>query len=193
MYQGNSASRTVALGGVLAALALCVMWLGGLLGIATYVSPMLCAILLQIVKNICGNRLGWAWYGAVAILSLLLVSDREAAWVFVFLGYYPLVKPWLDRRRLPFLWKGLLFNGSIGILYTLLVSGTQGGVCGHGPCAADFTGGDRQCELFPPGSGSPEAFLQKAGPLWRINGSSTSFCAGTGRCIPALPGTRKSD
>ena len=47
MYQGNSASRTVALGGVLAALALCVMWLGGLLGIATYVSPMLCAILLQ--------------------------------------------------------------------------------------------------------------------------------------------------
>ena len=35
MYQGNSASRTVALGGVLAALALCVMWLGGLLGIAT--------------------------------------------------------------------------------------------------------------------------------------------------------------
>lgn len=122
MYQGNSASRTVALGGVLAALALCVMWLGGLLGIATYVSPMLCAILLQIVKNICGNRLGWAWYGAVAILSLLLVSDREAAWVFVFLGYYPLVKPWLDRRRLPFLWKGLLFNGSIGILYTLLLS-----------------------------------------------------------------------
>ena len=91
MHQAHSASRTMALGGVLAALALCVMWLGGLLGIATYVSPMLCAILLQIVKNPCGNRLGWACYGAVAILSLLLVSDREAAWVFVFLGYYPLV------------------------------------------------------------------------------------------------------
>lgn len=122
MHQAHFASRSMALGGVLAALALCVMWLGGFLGIATYVSPMLCAILLQIVKNTCGNRLGWAWYGAVAILSLLVVSDREAAWVFVFLGYYPLVKPWLDRRKPPFLWKGLLFNGSILILYTLLLS-----------------------------------------------------------------------
>ena len=35
MHQAHSASRTMALGGVLAALALCVMWLGGRLGIAT--------------------------------------------------------------------------------------------------------------------------------------------------------------
>ena len=121
MYQGNSASRTVALGGVLAALALCVMWLGGLLGIATYVSPMLCAILLQIVKNICGNRLGWAWYGAVAILSLLLAPDKEAAAVFLFLGYYPIVKPRLDGTKLRWLWKGLLFNGSVVVMYWLLI------------------------------------------------------------------------
>ena len=121
MYQGNSASRTVALGGVLAALALCVMWLGGLLGIATYVSPMLCAILLQIVKNICGNRLGWAWYGAVAVLSLLLAPDKEAAAVFAALGYYPMVKPRLERRKWPWLWKGLLFNAVILALYWLLI------------------------------------------------------------------------
>ena len=121
MYQGNSASRTVALGGVLAALALCVMWLGGLLGIATYVSPMLCAILLQIVKNICGNRLGWAWYGAVAILSLLLAADKEAAAVFAALGYYPLVKPRLEKTKWPWLWKGLLFNAVILALYWLLI------------------------------------------------------------------------
>ena len=121
MYQGNSASRTVALGGVLAALALCVMWLGGLLGIATYVSPMLCAILLQIVKNICGNRLGWAWYGAVAILSLLLAADKEAAAVFAALGYYPLVKSRLEKTKWPWLWKGLLFNAVILALYWLLI------------------------------------------------------------------------
>lgn len=121
MHQAHSASRTVALGGVLAALALCVMWLGGLLGIATYVSPMLCAILLQIVKNTCGNRLGWAWYGAVAILAVLLSADKEAAAVFVFLGYYPIVKPRLDGTRPAWLWKGLLFNGSIGVMYFLLL------------------------------------------------------------------------
>ena len=119
--RSTPASR-MALGGVLAAVAVVIMSLGGLIPVATYVCPMLCAVLLQVVLMTCGKRVAWAWYGAVAILSLLLVSDREAAWVFVFLGYYPLVKPWLDRRKLPFLWKGLLFNGSVLILYTLLLS-----------------------------------------------------------------------
>ena len=105
-YQSNSA-RPVALGGVLAALGLCVMCLGSVTGIATYVSPMFCALLLEAVLNICGARMAWAWYGAVAVLSLLLVTDREAAWVFVFLGHYPIIKPWLDRRRMKYLWKAL--------------------------------------------------------------------------------------
>ena len=81
--------------------------------------------------------------GAVAILSLLLVSDREAAWVFVFLGYYPLVKPWLDRRKLPFLWKGLLFNGSVLILYTLLLS-----VLGLPELQSEFAGMGRVLLIF---------------------------------------------
>lgn len=115
-------AQTVTMGGVLAALAVSIMWLGGLLGIATYVSPMLCAILLQVVKQLCGSRLGWAWYAAVAMLSLLLVTDREAAWVFVFLGYYPMVKPWMDRRKGRFIWKGIYFNGSIFLLYRLLLT-----------------------------------------------------------------------
>lgn len=116
-----TSARAVALGGVLAALGLCLMWLGGLMGIATYAAPMLCAVLLQVVKQIFGSRLGWAWYAAVAILSLLLVTDREAAWVFVFLGYYPMIKPWLDKRKLRLLWKGLFFNGSVFMLYALLL------------------------------------------------------------------------
>lgn len=119
-YQSNSA-RPVALGGVLAALGLCVMCLGSVTGIATYVSPMFCALLLEAVLNICGARMAWAWYGAVAVLSLLLVTDREAAWVFVFLGYYPIIKPWLDQRRMKYLWKVLLFNGLVALLYWLLI------------------------------------------------------------------------
>lgn len=114
------ASR-MALGGMLAALAVVTMSLGGLIPIATYVSPMLCAILLQVALLSCGVRVAWAWYGAVAILAVLLSPDKEAAAVFVFLGYYPIVKPKLDRTRPAWLWKGLLFNGSIGVMYFLLL------------------------------------------------------------------------
>lgn len=114
------ASR-IALGGVLAALAVVIMSLGGLIPIMTYVSPMLCALVLQLVMELCGVRLAWAWYGAVAILSSLLSADKEAAAVFVLLGYYPIVKPKLDALRLSWLWKLLLFNVSVGVMYFLLL------------------------------------------------------------------------
>ena len=31
------------------------------------------------------------------------------------------MKPWLDGRKLRFLWKGLLFNGSVIALYAVLI------------------------------------------------------------------------
>lgn len=114
-------ARAVALGGVLAAAACVVMCMGGLIPVATYVCPMLCAMLLQIVLRSCGGRIAWAWYAVVAVLSLLLGPDKEAAAVFVFLGYYPIVKPKLDRLPLNWLWKLLLFNAACGVMYGLLI------------------------------------------------------------------------
>lgn len=111
----------MALGGVLAALAVVIMSMGTLIPVATYVCPMLCALLLKLVLTTCGGRIGWAWYGAVALLSLLLTPDKEAAAVFAFIGYYPIVKPVLDRRKLPWMWKGLLFNAAILLMYWLLM------------------------------------------------------------------------
>ena len=117
----KSEAGAVALGGVMAALAVTVMSLGGMIPVATYVVPMLCMLLLQFVRQSCGNRIAWAWYGAVTLLGLLLSPDKEGAAVFAVLGYYPIVKPKLDRRKLPWLWKGLLFNGSIlGIYWALM-------------------------------------------------------------------------
>jgi hypothetical protein len=111
----------MALGGVMAALALVVMCLGGMIPLATYVCPMFCAVLLMVVLRLTGSRIAWAWYGAVSILSMLLGPDKEAAAVFVFLGYYPILKPWLDRRKLSILWKLMLFNVAIFVMYSVLI------------------------------------------------------------------------
>lgn len=118
----NGSAKAVALGGVMAALALVFMCLGGLIPVATFVCPMICMLMLQLVYRLCGRRTGWAWYGAVAILSALLGPDKEAAAVFLFLGYYPLLKPWLDRQRLGWLLKLLLFNGAILAMYGILIN-----------------------------------------------------------------------
>lgn len=121
MANKRTPASVIALGGVLAALAVVIMSLGGLIPVATFVCPVLCMILLALVLRRCGRRIGWAWYGAVAILSLLLSPDKEAAAIFLFLGYYPIVKPGLDRKKCRWLWKGLLFNASILILYGMLL------------------------------------------------------------------------
>ena len=105
----------------MAALAIVIMCLGGLIPFATFVCPMLCCMITKLVLSMCGKRIAWAWYGAVAILSVLMAPDKEAAAVFVFLGYYPIVKPWMDKQRLSWLWKGLLFNCAILLMYWLLI------------------------------------------------------------------------
>lgn len=117
----RNSAKFIALGGVTAALAVVIMSMGTLIPLATYVCPMLCAVLLMVVLRTTGSRVAWAWYGAVAILSLLLAPDKEAAAVFVFLGYYPIIKPWMDRRRFAVIWKLVLFNVAILAMYGLLI------------------------------------------------------------------------
>ena len=117
----RNSAKFVALGGVMAALAVVVMAMGTLIPVATFVCPMVCIVLLTVVLRMTNRRISWAWYGAVSVLSLLLAPDKEAAAVFVFLGYYPIVKPWFDKRKLAFLWKLMLFNLSIFAMYSILI------------------------------------------------------------------------
>ena len=124
----------MALGGVIASLAVVLMSMGTLIPIATYSCPVLCALLLQLVLKTCGSRIAWAWYGAVSFLSLLMAPDKEAAAVFLALGYYPIVKPGLDRLKGKWFWKGLLFNAVILLTYWLLMH-----LFGFDQLAAEFS------------------------------------------------------
>ena len=118
----NTPAARIALGGMLAAVAVVIMNLVGLIPVATFVCPMLCMMILTLVLRFCGRRIGWAWYGAVSILSSLLGADKEAAAIFVFIGYYPILKPMLDKLKYGGLLKCLLFNVSILSMYWLLIN-----------------------------------------------------------------------
>ena len=121
MRSNRTPAANIALGGLLAALAVVIMSMGTLIPVATYVCPMLCTLVLQLVLKICGKRVAWAWYGAVSLLSLLMAPDKEAAAIFLALGFYPIVKPGLDRRKGKWLLKGLFFNGMILLTYWVLL------------------------------------------------------------------------
>ena len=114
-------ARRIAFGGMMAALAMTIMCVGGLIPIATFTTPVISMLILAYVTKICGKRIGWAWYGAVAILGLMLAPDKEAAAVFTFIGFYPIVKPVFDRMKFGLVLKLILFNGLILLMYGLLI------------------------------------------------------------------------
>lgn len=117
----RNSAKYVALGGVMAALAVVIMCMGTIIPVATFICPMACMVLMTVVMKTTGIRIAWAWYAAVSILSLLLGPDKEAAAVFVFLGYYPIIKPWMDKRKFSFVWKLAFFNAAIFAMYSLLI------------------------------------------------------------------------
>ncbi len=116
-------ARQIALGGIFAALAVVILLLGGMIQVGTYVAPMLAALPLVILLAELPRSLCLGWYCIVALLGVLLCPDKETAFVFVFLGWYPLAKPGLDRLpKLPgLLCKLLIFNASTAALYALLI------------------------------------------------------------------------
>ena len=115
-------TKAVALGGMLGAVAMVIMCLGGLIPVSTYICPVMCMLVLQLVLNFCGKRIAWAWYIMVSLMSLLIGPDKEAAALLVLLGYYPIIKPKMDRLPLKILWKLALFNAVTVFMYTVVVA-----------------------------------------------------------------------
>ena len=112
----------MALGGMLTATAVVIMCLGSLIPVNTYVCPVLCILITRVVLERCGRRIGWCYYIATAVLSLMLAPDREAALVYAFLGYYPMIRPFFEKLGV-FAWyaKLLLFTLAGGASYGMLL------------------------------------------------------------------------
>ena len=79
-------TRLLALCGVLTALGVVLLCLGGIVPFALYICPILASIALLPVRS--RPRYAWCCYGAIALLGLLLCPDKEVSLLFCFTGYY---------------------------------------------------------------------------------------------------------
>ena len=116
-------SRDMALCGVLCALAVAIMAMGTLVPAATYCCPLLASLTILPALILCGEKTSWVFFAASAVLSLLLAPDKEAAAIFLAVGYYPIVKPKFEKKPRGVCWAGkfLFFNSSILAAYALLL------------------------------------------------------------------------
>lgn len=116
-------SRRMALCGMMAALAVTVMLLGGVIPLATFCCPMIASLALLPIYAEAGRKWTLMTYVAVAALGMMLCPDKEAALLFVFLGYYPALKPALDRianKPLRIAAKLGVFNAAAGAMLAVI-------------------------------------------------------------------------
>ena len=84
---------------IMAALGVGIMLVGGLIGVATYAAPLIAsAFLIPVIYEFGAGRAWLAWLAA-AILSLVLSADKEGAFFYLFIGYYPMIRPVFNRIR----------------------------------------------------------------------------------------------
>jgi len=120
---GYSASFLVAFCSLMAALGVVLMMAGGLIPVLTYCSPLLAGVLLIPVMRECGVKWAWMVWAVTAALSMILSADKEAAFFYLFLGYYPILKRGFDRIRpkpLALLFKLLYFALALALMYGLI-------------------------------------------------------------------------
>ncbi len=117
-------TKRLSLCGVLAALAVAMMFLGGVVPFATIACPILTSLVLLPVFEETGAKWGFLWYGAVALLSLFIAPDKEAAILFVVFGCYPILHKFFARlpvRILRWPCKLLYLNGTVIAAYSLML------------------------------------------------------------------------
>ncbi|MBQ0098846.1 MAG: hypothetical protein KBS62_07960 [Oscillospiraceae bacterium] len=107
-------SYKVALGGIVGALCLALMFLTGIIPFGTYAFPCFAGIILAILVIEVSYPVAFSVFFCVSALSFLITPDKEATLYFVlFFGYYPIVKSFIERVKsviVQYLLKFLLFN-----------------------------------------------------------------------------------
>lgn len=108
----------IAFCGMMAALSVVFMLLGGLIPMMTYVSPMVAGMVLGVILLEYGSTYAWLTWLATVLCTLVLGTDKEAAVFYLFFGYYPILKQLLDSRIVP---KGICTAVKLG--YFTLATG----------------------------------------------------------------------
>ena len=115
--------------GMVVALSVVLMLTSSIIPVMTYAAPLLCGVLLIPVQLEYDRRTAWTVFAAAALLTLILGFDKELAFFYLFLGYYPIIHS--NPRKL--ILKLLFFSVSLILMYVLL-----GLVIGFAAVMADF-------------------------------------------------------
>lgn len=126
-------TKNTALCGVMTALSVVLMLFTAVLPVLMYVLPIVTGLLVLFTADITNKKWAAGVYFSTAFLSVLLLTDKEAALTYcLFFGYYPIIKDVIEKLPVWASWilKLLIFNIAavlIGVTGTFIfgVSGEE--------------------------------------------------------------------
>lgn len=117
----NKLAFRISLGGIITAVCLFLMFCTGMFPMLDYTIPAFAGFLMVIMIVETGAKWAFVTYAAVSVLCFLMTPNYEASLLFIlFMGYYPILKFYLDRlgkKTLSWLIKYAVFNAAIIVFY----------------------------------------------------------------------------
>ncbi len=126
-------TKNTAMSGLITALSVVLMLFTTVIPVFMYVLPIVTGLLVLFTADISDKKWATGVYFSASFLSLLLLTDKEAALTYVlFFGYYPLIKDIIEKlpKWVAWILKLILFNlaavciGAIGF-FVFGVSGEE--------------------------------------------------------------------
>lgn len=107
---------------MLVALGVILLGIGSLLEVLDISMAVIASLCVIIATIEYGKGAPWMVFGAISILSLLLIPNRLPAIFFtLFFGFYPILKELLERQKKIICWilKEIIFNVCLAIILVL--------------------------------------------------------------------------
>lgn len=118
-------SIRIAVCGVVCALSLLLLFMGGAVSIFIYIMPMLTSFLMIMLRKTFSISDSLVTYIAASLLSVFLVGEKECMLSYVlFFGYYPIIYPSIQKIKsviLRTIVKLMIFNIMLTIIQLMLV------------------------------------------------------------------------
>ncbi len=118
-------SSKTALGGIVAALSISMMFSISIVPFFTYAVPAAAAVMLVPIVIEINKKWALGVYLCVSLLGLILVPNKEVAVIYAaFFGYYPILKAFIEKQMkfvAEWIVKIFIFNLSMSVSYYVML------------------------------------------------------------------------
>lgn len=115
--------KKIVVSGVLVALSVIILYLGCAIEVLDLTMSAIVSLLVVIIVIEMGYKYAWMTYLATAILSLVLLPQKSPAIFYAcFMGFYPIIKSYIERINSAFLrWTVKLVTGNAALALMFLL------------------------------------------------------------------------